>query len=117
VVPERPLRVLLVEDDELVRRALSAALSRALPCDVRSFADGETALVSGLDIDVAIVDLHLGRMDGLSVAAALRERTPRVPVVLLTGALDLPDVPAGVVTARKPIDIASLVALMRRAVL
>lgn len=77
-------RVLLVDDDALLVRALAMNL-RARGLEVETAADGTTALrEAALDPpDLAIVDLGLPDMDGVDVVAALRSRGP-APIIVLS---------------------------------
>jgi DNA-binding response OmpR family regulator len=69
----RAPRVLVVEDDEDIAQALQRSL-RMEGYEVRSAADGETALEQGRAFapDLVILDLGLPKIDGLEVARALR---------------------------------------------
>lgn len=77
-------RVLLVDDDALLVRALAMNL-RARDIDVDIAADGTTALRKvALDPpDLAIVDLGLPDMDGVHVVTAIRSRGT-VPIIVLS---------------------------------
>lgn len=110
------MRILLVEDDVDLARAVARALADAeFAVDVSH--DGEDALQRALDIDYAaiVLDVLLPGRDGRDVLATLRARGRRTPVVLLT-ALDSPaDVVSGLNTGaddylRKPFDVGELVA-------
>jgi CheY-like chemotaxis protein len=83
----QPVRhLLLVEDDEQVREAL-ADLLRTKGHTVME-ADGGTAALSVLAqaaIDLVITDLGMPGMSGWDVAKAAKERSPSLPVLLLTG--------------------------------
>jgi len=87
------LRVLLVEDDPLVREVLSAALAGA-GYEVQAEIDGsrvERAVAMFLP-DIALIDLHLGdSVNGITVARRLRA-TKEIPFVFLTGATGIEDV-------------------------
>jgi len=82
------LPVLLVDDDEMLRRTMTdiLALRGFAPS---SAADGEQAMGVARAMSpppaVAIVDLRLPDMDGLDLAARLQEQTRYVQVVILTG--------------------------------
>jgi two-component system KDP operon response regulator KdpE len=77
-------RVLLVEDDVQLRRALRASF-RSWDFDVREAASGEEALTVGAneDLDLVVLDLGLPGIDGLMTLRHLRSFTD-VPVVVLT---------------------------------
>jgi two-component system, NarL family, response regulator DesR len=81
------VRVLLAEDQAMVRGALSALLS--LEEDVEIVAEesrGDEVVPAALDAlpDVALLDIEMPGGDGLSAAAALKERLPSCRVVILT---------------------------------
>jgi two-component system, NarL family, response regulator DesR len=81
------VRVLLAEDQAMVRGALSALLS--LEGDVEIIAEvarGDEVVPAALDSlpDVALLDIEMPGGDGLSAAAALKERLPSCRVVILT---------------------------------
>jgi two-component system, NarL family, response regulator DesR len=81
------VRVLLAEDQAMVRGALSALLS--LEEDVEIVAEvsrGDEVVRAALETlpDVALLDIEMPGGDGLSAAAALKERLPSCRVVILT---------------------------------
>lgn len=80
--------VLLVEDDAGLRRTHRIQLSR-YGYDVIEAADGEQALSlfdqCPVRIQLALLDVILPRMDGVSVADQLRSRAPQLPILFLTG--------------------------------
>lgn len=81
------IRVLLAEDQSMVRGALSALL--ALEGDIEVVAEvarGDEIAEAAERVrpDVALLDIELPGTDGLSAAADLRERLPGVRVIILT---------------------------------
>ena len=81
------VRVLLAEDQAMVRGALSALLS--LEDDIEIVAEasrGDEVLPAALDAlpDVALLDIEMPGGDGLDAAAVLHERLPSCRVVILT---------------------------------
>lgn len=83
-----PIRVLLAEDDELIRDALASLLERESDLRVVATArDGREAVErAALHLpDVAVVDLQMPRLDGLGVIAELQRVLPRCAGVILTG--------------------------------
>ena len=84
----RPLiRVLLAEDQGMVRGALAALL--ALEPDltvVAQVARGDGIVAAALQArpDVALLDIEMPGQDGISAAAELRRRLPACRVVMLT---------------------------------
>src|SRR5215210_8518032 len=81
------IRVLLAEDQTMVREALSALL--ALEEDIEIVAEvsrGDEVVTTALDSlpDVALLDIEMPGGDGLSAAAALKESLPSCRVIILT---------------------------------
>ena len=81
------VRVLLAEDQAMVRGALSALLS--LEGDIEIVAEasrGDEVLPAALDTlpDVALLDIEMPGGDGLEAAAVVHERLPSCRVVILT---------------------------------
>ena len=77
-------RVLVVDDEEQIRRAVSRAL-RARDYVVEVVPDGESALptAEAFRPDLVVLDLNLPGMDGLSVCRELRSRHT-VPILILS---------------------------------
>ncbi|GIJ09434.1 DNA-binding response regulator [Micromonospora andamanensis] len=82
------IRVLLADDEELIRTALAALLDLEDDLSVvAQAADGEAAVTAALAHrpDVAVIDLTMPRRDGFQVAAELARALPACAVVILTG--------------------------------
>ena len=79
------MRILLVEDDKEIQEQLRALFERR-EFQVNVANDGMEALfyVSEYEIDLAIVDLGLPKMDGLELIEKLREGRQEFPVLVLT---------------------------------
>ena len=79
-------KVLIVDDEELIRMNLRMLLEDLGYCVVEA-ADGR----EGLDAfdregpDLILVDLRMPVMDGLSMIAALREKSTEAPVIVVSG--------------------------------
>jgi two-component system response regulator DesR len=81
------IRVLLAEDQSMVRGALKALLS--LEPDITVVADvasGDLVVDAAIAsrADVALLDIEMPRLDGLAAAALLRERVPTCRTLILT---------------------------------
>jgi two-component system OmpR family response regulator len=86
------VRVLLVEDDDKLARAVARGLRHeGYAVDVAT--DGDDALLrAGVwDYDAIILDVMLPRRDGLAVCAALRERDYWAAVLMVTARGTVPD--------------------------
>jgi DNA-binding NtrC family response regulator len=79
------LEVLVVDDDPAVRMAVAYALADA-GHNVVEACDGEEALTActGRAFDVAICDVRLPKVDGLTLFRHLRQRMPSTAVILMT---------------------------------
>jgi two-component system, OmpR family, response regulator MprA len=78
-------RVLVVDDEPAVRRALERAL-KLESYDVALAADGEEALdlLASTPADAVILDVLMPRVDGLEVARRMRQAGDRTPILMLT---------------------------------
>jgi two-component system, NarL family, response regulator LiaR len=86
-----PIRVLIVDDHEVVREGLRNFLELQDGMEIAGEAgDGEegVALASDLRPDVVLMDLVMPKLDGVSAMRALRERAPGTRVIVLTSFLD-----------------------------
>ena len=84
--PSRAARVLVVDDEEAVRRIAGATLSRAGHEPVLA-ADAEEALglLAGQPIDLMITDLEMPGMNGLELAQRARATYPDLGVLFISG--------------------------------
>ncbi len=91
-------RVLVVEDDPLVRRSMELIIS-GTGCEVTAVHNGERAIEvfqsaaeNGNSYDILVTDLTMpGRVDGVQLVRRLREFSPDMPAVLSSGALHKTD--------------------------
>jgi two-component system NtrC family sensor kinase len=81
--------LLIVDDDEHVRRALRRVLRRAR-CRVLDAPEAQTALemLAKEPIQVVVSDYRMPGMSGVEFLRAVKERWPRIQRVLLTGQAD-----------------------------
>jgi two-component system, OmpR family, response regulator MprA len=89
-------RVLVVDDEPAVRRALERALSLD-SYDVVLAADGQEALdaLAASPADAVVLDLMMPRVDGLEVARRMRRAGDRTPILMLTARDAIDDRVAG----------------------
>lgn len=81
------IRVLIVDDQALVREGIRAILGPAHDIEIVGEAgDGEEALAQAarLTPDVALMDLKMPRMNGVQATRALRQQQPGLRVLALT---------------------------------
>jgi PAS domain S-box-containing protein len=110
-----PLRVLLVDDDDLIQSSMQALLE-ALGHTVTGATCGEEALAQlgrGFKPDLVILDMNMPGLGGGGTLPRLRQMCPKVPVLLSTGrtdqaALDLAAAHPGVTLLPKPFGLRDL---------
>ena len=80
------MRVLVVDDQELVRAGFSLILERAGMKVVGEAADGLEAIELALDTkpDVVLMDVRMPRLDGIEATRRLLAKLPEVRVLVLT---------------------------------
>lgn len=84
---EQRVRVLIVEDQAIVRDGLAALVSYQADMEVAgSASDGEEAvrLYNEMHPDVTLMDLRMPRMGGVEAIAAIRAADPEARVLVLT---------------------------------
>ena len=92
-----PIRVVLIEDNEVFREALELLLELRQDIEVvASQADGRAAveICERLEPDVAVIDYRLPGLDGVQVTSAVRTSCPEVAVVCLTASVNEREVEA-----------------------
>jgi DNA-binding NarL/FixJ family response regulator len=91
VPPQPPIRVLVADDQRVVRDGLSLLLSLLPGVEVVGTAiDGEDAIrqAQSLAPDVVLMDLHMPNCDGIEATRRLVSAHPGIPVVALTSYSD-----------------------------
>ncbi|MDC8755925.1 response regulator [Erythrobacter sp. sf7] len=81
-------KVLLVEDEDMVRAVAERALTRA-GYEVRACASGEEGLTAiaepGAAFDIVVSDVVMPGMDGPAMVRAIRAKLPSMPVLFMSG--------------------------------
>ena len=79
------MRLLIVEDDPELREGLSALLQQS-GYEVEAHADGRVAFntLSSKEYDLAIVDLMVPGMSGLTLVRNLRKQLSTLPILIIT---------------------------------
>jgi len=119
------MRVLVAEDDEKIASFLVKGLKSA-GFAVNHASDGEVGLhlATTQSYDVAVIDIMLPKLDGLSLIEQLRQRKIKTPVIILSAKRSIDDRIKGLQTGgddyvTKPFSFAELLArvyaLIRRA--
>ncbi len=89
--PTRPLRVLLAEDEPQVRD-IEAEYLRGDGHFVETAANGQEAMERFVQwgYDVVVADRAMPEMNGDKLAAAIKQISPKTPVIMVTGFADMP---------------------------
>lgn len=118
-------KILVVDDEPDVDRLMRQTLRRRLRSgdlellSARSGVEALALLDDHGDVEIALCDLNMPRMDGFVLLERLRERHPSVRAVMISANGD----PASVASARvrgavdflvKPLDLRALVAVIER---
>ena len=79
-------RILIVDDDEVVRRSFLRSLE-SISCNIEAAGDGEEALqtMEQNSFDVVLLDVRMPGRDGLSVLRTIKQKWPESEVVIITG--------------------------------
>ena len=112
-------RILIADDDRAIRESLARALGLE-GYDVVQANDGAAALslVESAQPDVAVLDVMMPNVDGLTVCRVLRAERNRLPILMLTARTETPDRVAGLDAGAddylpKPFDLDELLARLR----
>lgn len=104
--------ILVVEDEFLVNWAITEEL-QSNGCQVISAFTADEAiqiLQSRSDIEVVFTDIDMpGSMDGLRLAAVIRDRWPPIQVIVTSGKVAPPALPAQVSFLAKPYTVSDIV--------
>jgi signal transduction histidine kinase/CheY-like chemotaxis protein len=110
IAAAKSLSILVVDDEELVRRG-TAEMLRDLG-HVVSEADGGAGALTMLaiqpDIEVIVTDYKMPRMDGAELARRVRQDRPEMPMLLISGYTGVADPIAGLPRLNKPFGLIEL---------
>jgi len=113
------MRVLLAEDDRMLRAAIARGLREALyVVDQAGAGPQALSLASANEYDAIILDVLLPGKNGIAVCRAIRERANAVPILMLTALDDVERRIAGLDAGAddymtKPFDFGELLARLR----
>jgi len=80
------MNILLMEDEDSIRKFVVVNLKREgyTVLEARSVTEAKEILESGIDIDIALLDVMLPDGDGVEVCQALRAKDKRIGIIMLT---------------------------------
>ena len=119
-----PIRIVLVEDNQVFREALELLLGLQPDIDVvASVESGTDAVAAALEHspDIVLMDYRLPGLDGVQATRAVRDAAPHVAVVCLTASANMREVDAlyeagAVACLSKDQELDEIIAAIRRAV-
>ncbi len=86
------MRILIVEDDELIASFLEKGLKQAgFAVDSVTCAEDGLGMILSTFYDVAIIDLMLPQMDGLTLIENIRRKNNHTPVLILSAKRSVDD--------------------------
>lgn len=110
-------KILLVEDDDLVRDMLIQVLQRAHH-EVKSAIDGEEAseILKNMTPDIMVTDIIMPKKSGITLISEVKNKHPKMEIIAIsgggrldpTGYLDLSESLGATVSFEKPIDKTAL---------
>jgi CheY-like chemotaxis protein len=121
MVPDSVCRVLVVEDEPLLRQLMTTALE-GRGHRVVTASDGQEGFekLQGGSHDLLLTDYHMPRMTGIALIRALREQGVLIPIILMSSntleelALTARDLES-IQFLRKPFGLSELYATVQRA--
>lgn len=83
------MKLVLADDHTLFRNGMALLLQGQCSCEIWEGDDLDAALAEvelHPDVDLALLDLHMPGMNGVEGIRRFKERHPKLPVIILTGA-------------------------------
>jgi len=119
------IRVLIVEDQAIIRKSLGIILDMTVDIEVVGLAENGLAalkLAEQLQPDIVLMDIHMPEMDGVDATVQVKKCWPQIKVIILTTFQDLDYVTGAlnagaegyILKAIDPADLASAIALVHR---
>jgi sigma-B regulation protein RsbU (phosphoserine phosphatase) len=84
----RPARILVVDDEPGMLRAIERVLAPIHQLSVTGSSRDALALAAAVDPQVAILDIRMPELDGFELMARLKSQHPGIDVILMTGSVD-----------------------------
>lgn len=88
VVAERQPVILVVDDENVVRRLVNMTLGKEYSVLTADNGCKALELIRTVRIDMVMTDIRMPEMDGIDLADELIRDFPRIPIAFLSGSLD-----------------------------
>jgi signal transduction histidine kinase len=117
LLPARPLSILVVDDETLVRLGTAEMLRDLGHRVIEAEGGAEALMMLGQQpgIEAVVTDYKMPRMDGAELARRVRETRPDMPILLISGYTGIEDPIAGLPRLNKPFGLVELADGLRRA--
>lgn len=123
-IPRIKLRILLIEDNEIIQRIYKSLLEKVEGCFVDSAMNVQTALACYMQYsyDLIFLDIGLPDGDGMSLTQLIRQQESkgeRIPIIAITAHGDAKDKEAFIKSGidevlTKPVNLEEIMALLKR---
>lgn len=84
---QQKLRIMITDDQELIRESLSIILSQNADMEVTGLAENGAELLSLIKKappDIVLMDIRMPELDGVAATHAIKEQWPQVRIIILT---------------------------------
>ena len=84
---QQKLRIMIADDQELIRESLSIILSQNADMEVTGLAENGAELLSLIKKappDIVLMDIRMPELDGVAATHAIKEQWPQVRIIILT---------------------------------
>lgn len=85
------MKIVVVDDDHLIRELTVTALTYCVNREVKSFDSSRSAweyIKNGADVDIVISDVDMPGMDGFELMSRVREKDPKKIFIIMSGVSD-----------------------------
>jgi len=116
---DNPARILIVDDDENIRKTLSAILkNEGYTVDVAQSGSEAIQKTKAAAYNVAVIDIRLPDIEGIELLSKLKDAVPKTRKIIVTGYPTLKNAVAAVNKKAdgylmKPVDVEQLLATIR----
>ena len=84
---QQKLRIMIADDQELIRESLSIILSQNADMEVTGLAENGAELLSLIKKappDIVLMDIRMPELDGVAATRAIKEQWPQIRIIILT---------------------------------
>jgi response regulator RpfG family c-di-GMP phosphodiesterase len=120
IMKNKSISILIVDDEEAIRKILFTNLSTDYTCITASDAKEAMTLCEGMTFNLVLSDINMPEVSGLDLCRFIRERSPETVVVMVSGLTDIENAVEAIREGAfdyvvKPFDIAQISMTINRA--